>query len=135
MLVRAPVGCPEALIAERVQKRAAWISRQLAEFERYRPRTPARQYVNGESHLYLGRQYRLKLLPGEMPSVKLARGRLLACLPGEPEPERVKALLHRWYLDRFKSVEHPRLIVRAMRSRWGSLSRAGTMTLNAILFS
>ena len=148
VLVRAPVGCPEALIAERVQKRAAWISRQLSEFERYRPRTPARQYVNGESHLYLGRQYRLKLLPGEMPSVTLARGRLLVCLPGEPDPERVKALLHRWYLDRaravfgevlearllhFKGVEHPRLFVRAMQSRWGSLSRAGTMTLNVNL--
>ena len=148
VLVRAPVDCPEALIAERVQKRAAWISRQLAEFERYRPRTPARQYVNGESHLYLGRQYRLKLLPGEMPSVTLARGRLLVCLPGEPDPERVKALLHRWYLDcaravfgevleagllHFKGIEHPRLIVRAMRSRWGSLSRAGTMTLNVNL--
>lgn len=148
VLVRAPVDCPEALIAQRVQKRAAWISRQLAEFERYRPRTPARQYVNGESHLYLGRQYRLKLAQGDSASVKLTRGQLLAVLPGEPEPERVKALLHRWYLDRaravftevldasllhFKGVEQPRLIVRAMQSRWGSLSRAGTMTLNANL--
>lgn len=148
VLVRAPVDCPEALIAERVQKRAAWISRQLAEFQRYRPRTPARQYVNGESHLYLGRQYRLKLISGEAASVKLTRGRLLVTLPGEPEPERVKALLHRWYLDRaravftevldaslphFKGVEHPRLIVRAMQSRWGSLSRAGSMTLNVNL--
>jgi hypothetical protein len=145
VLVRAPVDCPEALIAERVQKRAAWISRQLAEFERYRPRTPARQYVNGESHLYLGRQYRLKLAEGDSASVKLTRGQLLVSLPGKPEPERVKTLLHRWYLDRaravftevldasllhFKGVEQPRLIVRAMQSRWGSLSRAGTMTLN-----
>lgn len=145
VLVRAPVDCPEALIAERVQKRAAWISRQLAEFERYRPRTPARQYINGESHLYLGRQYRLKLTEGDLASVKLTRGQLLVSLPGEPEPERVKTLLHRWYLDRaravftevldatlphFKGVEQPRLIVRAMQSRWGSLSRAGTMTLN-----
>jgi len=145
VLVRAPVDCPEALIAERVQKRAAWISRQLAEFERYRPRTPARQYINGESHLYLGRQHRLKLAEGDSASVKLTRGQLLVSLPGEPEPERVKTLLHRWYLDRaravftevldatlphFKGVEQPRLIVRAMQSRWGSLSRAGTMTLN-----
>lgn len=145
VLVRAPVDCPEALIAERVQERAAWISRQLAEFERYRPRTPARQYINGESHLYLGRQYRLKLAEGDSASVKLTRGQLLVSLPGEPEPERVKTLLHRWYLDRaravftevldasllhFKGVEQPRLIVRAMQSRWGSLSRAGTMTLN-----
>ena len=96
VLVRAPVDCPEALIAERVQKRAAWISRQLAEFERYRPRTPARQYVNGESHLYLGRQYGVKLISGESSSVKLTRGQLLVTLPGAPEPERIKALLHRW---------------------------------------
>lgn len=148
VLVRAPVDCPEALIAERVQKRAAWISRQLAEFERYRPRTPARQYINGESHLYLGRQYRLKLVPGDAASVKLTRGQLLVTLPGDPEAERVRALLHRWYLDRaravftevldaslprFKGVEHPRLIVRTMQSRWGSLSRAGSMTLNVNL--
>lgn len=148
VLVRAPLGCSEALIAERVQKRAGWISRQLAEFERYRPRTPARQYVNGESHLYLGRQYRLKVLQDESDSVKLTRGQLLVSLSGNPEPERVKALLHRWYLDRaraifsdvlgvsllhFKGVEHPRMIVRAMQSRWGSLSRAGNMTLNVNL--
>lgn len=172
VLVRAPLGCPEAVIAQRVQKRAGWISRQLAEFERYRPRTPTRQYVNGESHLYLGRQYRLKLLPGDSTSViksqgaildarsapaggvpgmariKLTRGQLLVSLPGDPDPERVKALLHRWYLDcarvvfadvleaslrHFKGTDRPRLIVRTMQSRWGSLSRAGTMTLNVNL--
>lgn len=148
VLVRAPVGCSETLIAERVQKRAGWISRQLAEFDRYRPRTPTRQYINGESHLYLGRQYRLKLASGEASSVKLTRSQLLVTLPGAPEPDRIKALLHRWYLDRaravftdaldasllhFRGVEHPRLIVRTMQSRWGSLSRAGTMTLNVNL--
>ncbi|QDH71625.1 M48 family metallopeptidase [Lysobacter alkalisoli] len=148
VLVRAPAGCPEPLIAERVQRRAAWISRQLAEFERYRPRTPTRQYINGESHLYLGKQYRLKLLPNNTPGVKLARGQLLVGVAGEPEPQRVKAMLHHWYLDRaravfgevldgslrhFKDAPAPRLIVRTMHSRWGSLSRAGSMTLNVNL--
>lgn len=148
VLVRAPTSCPKALIDERVRKRAAWISRQLAEFERYRPRTPTRQYVSGESHLYLGRQYRLKVLRHDIVTVKLSRGQMIIGLPSAPDPERIKALLHRWYLDRartvfgetldtclprFKGIDRPRLIVRSMKSRWGSLSRAGTMTLNASL--
>lgn len=148
VLVRAPIDCPAALIAERVQKRAGWISRQLTQFERYRPRRPARQYVSGESHLYLGRQYRLKLLQNDTASVKLSRGQLLVALPNEADRDHAKVLLRRWYRERaqvvfsdvldtsllhFKDVARPRLIVRAMRSRWGSLSQAGTMTLNANL--
>jgi hypothetical protein len=37
------------------------------------------------------------------------------------------------FLPRFKGCQRPRLIVRAMQSRWGSLSQGGTMTLNANL--
>ncbi len=69
-----------------------------------KPRTPARQYLTGESHLYLGRQYRLKLLPGDAGWVTLTRSQLLVSLTGEPDPGRVKALLHRWYLDRARAV-------------------------------
>lgn len=148
VVVRAPVDCPGDVIAARVYKRAHWISRQLAEFECYHPRTPPRRYVSGESHLYLGRQYRLKVVPTEAACVKLTRGRLLVGVPAELRPERVKVLLHRWYLERarevfrdvteaslakFKGIASPRLIVRDMRSRWGSLSRAGSMTLNVNL--
>ncbi len=36
-------------------------------------------------------------------------------------------------LLRFSGVEPPRLALRAMKTRWGSLSPAGTMTLNVDL--
>lgn len=148
VVVRAPVDCDLGVIQARVGKRAAWISKQLTNFRRYSPRTPARQYVSGETHLYLGRQYRLKIVDDEPVSVKMNRGHLTLTLPGKADPDRVKALLHRWYLDharqifigvldeflpRFKEHQRPRLIVRAMQSRWGSLSQAGTMTLNTNL--
>lgn len=148
VLVRAPLDCAHALVAERVERRAGWISRQLSEFESYRPRTPARQFLSGESHLYLGRQYRLKVQEADVNGVKLTRGQLIVDVSGEASPERVKVLLHRWYLNRaravfgevldvsmgnFNNVAPPHLFVRAMRSRWGSLSTGGRMTLNAHL--
>lgn len=148
VLVRAPLGCADETISARVKKRAAWISRQIAEFRRYAPRTPGRQYLSGETHLYLGRQYRLKVVTGDSASVSISRGQLTVTVAGANDPERVRALLHRWYLDRarqvfgemlkqclaqFRGTRLPRLIVRKMQSRWGSLSPAGSMTLNADL--
>lgn len=148
VVVRAPADCDPEIIFSRVSKRASWISRQLSNFRRYSPRTPQRRYVSGETHLYLGRQYRLKVGAGETASVRMSRGHLLLTMPGKADPEWVQALLHRWYLDharqvfgtvldewlpRLKGQQRPRLIVRAMQSRWGSLSQAGTMTLNANL--
>ncbi len=148
VVIRAPMGCAEDVIEDRVRKRASWISRQIADFQRYSPRTPQRQYISGETHLYLGRQYRLKVGVGKTASVRMTRGQLAVTMPGIADPECVKAMLHRWYLDharqvfvevleqclpRFTGHQRPRLIVRAMQSRWGSLSQAGSMTLNANL--
>jgi predicted metal-dependent hydrolase len=148
VVIRAPMSCSEDLIADRVRKRASWISRQIADFQRYTPRTPQRQYVSGETHLYMGRQYRLKVTTGEPASVKLSRGQFIVTLLGKADPNRVRLMLHRWYLDRarevfmevleqslprIKGIERPRVNIRAMQSRWGSLSDAGTMTLNVNL--
>lgn len=148
VFVRAPEGCPRELIAERVKKRAAWISRQIAQFQQYRPRTPPRQYVNGETHLFLGRQYRLKISPADAASVTANGGYLIVKLTGSASRPRVRAALHRWYLDRARvvfaaiveecvprltRVPYPQLIVRTMRTRWGSLSPGGRMTLNVNL--
>lgn len=148
VVVKVPPGYTAEEVALRVRRRAAWISRQIADFERYRPRTPQRQYLSGETHLYLGRQYRLKLINSETQLVAMRRGHLEVSLPGRKDVGNVRNLLQRWYLDRARAVfsdvldrwlekagtsVRPRLIVREMQSRWGSLSPAGTMTLNTRL--
>ncbi len=149
VVVRAPSDCAPDIIQARVGKRASWISKQLTNFRRYSPRTPARQYVSGETHLYLGRQYRLKVGAGDTATVKMDRGQIAVTTPAaRANQELVHAMLHRWYLDRAREVfgrvldqylpilkghRRPDLVVRTMQSRWGSLSPAGTMTLNANL--
>lgn len=154
VLVLAPRLCDDATIEDKVRRRASWISRQLAMFSRYERHTAPRQYLSGESHRYLGHQYRLKVVGSDVTvakgQVKLTRGEILVTASNKLPPEKVKELLRRWYLNRARELfdvvlsevfctferggfEKPRISVREMRSRWGSLSRGGQMTLNSRL--
>lgn len=153
--VKAPLRADEASVLARVARRGRWIVRQQRYFAQFEPRTPARRYVGGETHLYLGRQYRLAIEHGGAEGVRLVGGwfRVTVRDAGERsaraavEPDRVRALLERWYAEKARlrlaecldacwlrfpaeSRERPVLALRRMRSRWGSMSAAGTLSLN-----
>lgn len=151
VMALVPTDCEIAVVEQKLRLRSCWISRQLALFSRYERGAALRHYVSGESHRYLGRQYRLRIVPNDpdvgSDRVGMARGEMLVRGPGKLPPMRVKELLRRWYLQRAREVfcdvlneciqawvkrnhERPRIVVRDMRSRWGSLSPAGQMTLN-----
>jgi hypothetical protein len=72
--VVAPLTTSESDILKRMRKRAGWVCRQMRYFQQYLPRTPERQFVAGETHLYLGRRYRLKVVRSLLPAVKLKHG-------------------------------------------------------------
>lgn len=147
VLVRAPRGCDADMIAERVRKRAKWINQQRALFRSFVPRTPPRYYLPGETHLYLGRQYRLQIESGKPESVALKRAALVIHVASTLRREQIRHLLNGWYRSRAKDVfqqtldecmqpfvrkghAKPTINVRAMVRRWGSLSDSGAMTLN-----
>ncbi|MDP1548010.1 MAG: SprT family zinc-dependent metalloprotease [Anaerolineales bacterium] len=150
VMVKAPLGSSQEEIEGRLRKRARWVLRQIEYFQQFEPRTTARRYVSGETHLYLGRQYRLKIIKSDANQIKLKRGWILIEVEEDKSPDLVKAQLELWY--RSKAWEHfltslercmhdfarmgyntPGLQVRKMRTRWGSLSRNGKLTLNLSL--
>ena len=153
VVVRVPPGCAPEEVATRMRKRATWINRQREYFSQFVPRTSPRRYLGGETHLYLGRRYRLKLAQGETAAVALQHGILAVSAPEKISPRTAKALLAVWYrrhalrvygevLDecyaRFlrcarRGHERPNIVVRAMERRWGSLSSRQLMTLNSQL--
>ena len=150
VVIKAPPGIDIKEIEKRIIRRARWIMKQRAFFRQFDPRTPERRYVGGETHLYLGRHYRLKISSGKNNTVKQIRGFFEIQIQGDIASEKVKCLLDVWYkakaaarftesFDRcwphFErlSAEKPRLQIKRMQKRWGSLSAKGTLTLNTDL--
>jgi predicted metal-dependent hydrolase len=145
--VKAPVDALLEEIDRRVKKRARWILKQQQFFSQFDPRTPTRKYIGGETHLYLGRQYRLKVEINLQPSVKL-KGRYIHVQTPQPEcTETTQKLLENWYLERaktkfnerlnfcftpFKRLGYlpPKLQIRRLDKRWGSLTATNTIILN-----
>ncbi len=148
VVVTAPLDAPQDAIEARLRKRAAWVTSQQRHFSQFLPRTPERRYIAGETHLYLGRQYRLKVIPHIQEGVKLLRGFLIVQTHRPNRPEVTRDLVEAWYKERarikfqeriaiclnlFPNPEAFRpkcLIVRQTRKRWGSMSPTGRLLLN-----
>ncbi len=146
VVVKVPVGSDSAEVVRRVRRRAGWIHRQMLYFEQFEVKTPPRRHVSGESHLYLGRKYRLKIRRAQTSQVLLKSGYFYIQTPN-PSPDHIQKLLGEWYLQKastcFQAVFHlvwerfkktagakPNLKIRKMKARWGSLSKGGRLTLN-----
>lgn len=150
VVVKAPKGTSAEVIKNRVVRRARWIRKQINFFRRFVPRTPPRSYVGGETHLYLGRQYRLKIKKQQEGGVKL-KGQFIHVMTPDPKKSRVvKRLLEEWYKEHAKliyshrleicfkaartlGVPFPKIQLREMMRRWGSCTRSGRILLNTTL--
>ncbi|TBH76272.1 M48 family metallopeptidase [Aquirufa nivalisilvae] len=144
VLVKAPIDISMEIVKEKIRKKAPWIFKQQSFFLSFQPKTPHRKYLSGETHLYLGKQYRLQIQIGELESVKL-KGKFLEVTVSEKS--RAKDLLNEWYLqharktfhkialpliDNFKKhkVEPSAIVLRNMPTRWGSCTPNGKIILN-----
>ena len=62
VVVLTPTAADHDVLLHAVQKRSRWIYTQLREFRKQNKFITSRQYISGESHYYLGKQYLLKVL-------------------------------------------------------------------------
>ncbi|MCS6112586.1 M48 family metallopeptidase [Clostridium botulinum] len=135
--ILAPLETKDEKIKEIVLKRASWILKQKDYFKKFLPRLTPRYYVSGETHRYLGRQYRLKVVAAEKNDVKL-KGRFIYINTIQKyNRDYNKDLFYKWYRDhaekkfeeffeecyeklRKYDIKKPTWSIRKMKSRWGS---------------
>ena len=144
VLVKAPIDSAIENIKEKLIKKAPWIIKQQSFFLSFQPRTTERKFISGETHLYLGRQYLLKVEIDNIESVKL-KGKFIEVKT--TDKFNAKQLVTDWYLQQagvklkviaqelianFKKykVEPTSIILREMPTRWGSCTAKGKIILN-----
>lgn len=147
VVVTAPTDTHDSIVEQKLHKRAAWIVQQQRFFDNYLPSIPPRKYVSGESHRYLGRQYRLRVQQGSEDAVRIARGQINVYLVDPANKQRVKPLVVRWLRQRAqvvfrelfdnmvakagrRGITADNFDIRRMQNRWGSCTPAGRILLN-----
>jgi predicted metal-dependent hydrolase len=148
--VDAPAQASLGEIKQAVARKAHWLSGQIERGKKQYTHILPREYVSGESHLYLGGRYLLKVQQNsrDIPGVNMRQGQLrVTCR--QTDRETVKSLLGQWYrshaltlFDRrlgnlcreIRWVEQkPTWKLLKMKKQWGSCSPKGVLSLNTHL--
>ena len=147
--IRVPKWLSQQKIDEIIKERTDWINKKIEYFEKNPKQTSKpKEYTDGESFYYLGKEYKLKIFEGKENSIERTEDTIFLYKTPKRNP---KNMLIKWFSDLAKEVfeerlqanfeifskqyqySFPTLQLRKMKSRWGSMSSSGNMTLNTSL--
>lgn len=141
LVVHAPESTSEEKIRTIVESKRQWIYEKTRHAQKYAlPHPPGKELVNGESALYLGRQYRIEVVQNSSEEIRFEQRFLI---PARLSGER-KRVLREWYLDRAKEkilsrakkfandlgVEFANAKIVDNRYRWGSCTIQDNINFN-----
>lgn len=146
IILKCPLNYETDKIAKFLKRKWLWLEKQIQYFKKYKKKIERKEYVSGESFLYLGRQYKLLVKSGQNEGVKLEKGRIVISTGGGKTAN--KKLLDKWFEERTKAVLQsrlkevikkldydfsPKLAIRKMPKRWGSYLSNKKIALNPLL--
>ena len=152
--VSAPKSTPLAMIVKYVESQTEWINQHLAKYESIRASYPRKQVKAGERLPYLGRELTLVFEPAlkQKPTVSIRGDELVIAIPcskwaqfdASAEHAELMPLVLRFYQTASREILSERLSFfvrqmdlhpsgvsfRSQKTRWGSCSSRGRISLN-----
>lgn len=142
VVVHAPEGTSDERIRQVVESKRQWIYEKTNHPQKYRNllHPPGKELVNGESVLYLGRQYRIEIVETDSTEIRFAQRFFI---PASQVSKRVETL-REWYVRKAEEKIVPRVKQHACqlgvevadvkivdnRYRWGSCTPNNNINLN-----
>ena len=149
--VSSGYNTPYEVVDEFVLSKASWVLENVEKFQEKLQVIPPKQYKSGESFVYLGNQYRLKVIKSTIESVDLFELYLIVSVKNPDNCSRIKNLVKSWYsnqlkevlkkislgvIDRYNNIFGSDFELRTlgMKARWGScIVDKRVITLNSLL--
>ncbi|HBH83522.1 MAG: hypothetical protein A2X03_08120 [Bacteroidetes bacterium GWA2_40_15] len=150
VIVRVPYRTSRKTISRIVGEKSAWIIRHRDNFKNQYQNKPGRSYTNGSSQLFRGSTYILNLSESRKKFVKFNGSSIDIGLENNGDESSVRKLLQKAFKNEalkylphmfYNIIEKHRecefkptgLVIRSMRTRWGSCSNKGKITLSSEL--
>lgn len=142
VVVLAPADASDETIHRVVESKRQWIHEKIKNQQKYSdlPHPPGKELVNGESALYLGRQYRIEIIESGPEEIRYAQRFIIP----SSLASRKKGAMRDWYIARAKEkilprvrryarqlgVEYRRAKIVDNRYRWGSCTIKDNVNFN-----
>lgn len=146
LIVKCPHKMSEDKIETFLRKKWSWMNKQLRFFEKFERSLYKKEYVSGESFIYLGRQYKLIVKRESEDRVSLTKGKLYVFTSqGVRNSKHNRNLIDQWYQQRVEKIflerysemlnhfghkDGPDLVIKKMDKRWGSFTNSNRILLN-----
>ena len=140
IVVRAPISASREAIEQAIEAKKLWLYEKTRHPQKYPPKPVRKEFVTGESFLYLGRYYRLEITDDSTPGVRF-QNRFYISRQHQADAGR---LLRDWYMARAQEkltpkirayatamgVAYARILVSDLRVRWASCTPKNSLNFN-----
>jgi predicted metal-dependent hydrolase len=143
--VLAPAGLAKGIIINEVKKKAEWICKKLEEYQGLHYVQLKKSYVDGETLLYLGKPYYLKIIDADNKIPRVTRiDNILYVYASSREEEKLKKAIEKWYRQEMVKILGERIqlyqqyfkvmpsgiVVKEQKQRWGSCTSKRKLLFN-----
>jgi len=138
VVVRAPEGTDQQTIQQLIESKKLWLYQKLNHPQKYS--TSSKEFVSGETVLYLGKRYRLQVEQSEQTGIRFAGKFIVAAVTAEA----ANAAFKDWYRQQAKKkiparvdqqainlgVSYNRVMISELKYRWGSCTAKHNLNFN-----
>ncbi|MFZ2362560.1 MAG: SprT family zinc-dependent metalloprotease [Anaerolineae bacterium] len=140
IVVRAPIGASDEAIRQAVEAKKLWLYEKVNHSQKYPPQPVRKEFVTGETLMYLGRFYRLEVTDDNASGVRFHNRFYIA----RQQQAMAGRLLREWYTARAEEkltpkirhfaaamgVAYERIMISDLRVRWASCTPKNNLNFN-----